>query len=166
VFDSARAIEEYIRASASAVEQWLVGRTQLSMAQRTEYQARAKRASRKQGRYSGNSSGLRKKVAKVEAQLLELEKKVSLMAGKNRALQSNLAPSETENAAQRAEEAELKERASNLLDEVQTLTRKQLALQERLHTKEQLMHMERDRIGQLQIELGELKVTMESMTQS
>jgi len=161
-YNSADAIVDFMQSKTSALEEWLIARTQFTQSDREKYLKRVEEVKKKREEYEQNKKHLNKQFSTIEKTISELEKKQVVLKTANTELRGKLDdPMQREH--DEAEAKELQDELQNMQEEIAQGHRDKLEWSKKLYPKEHQLHMERHKISLLQVELGELKVLLEDV---
>merc|ERR1712196_606546 len=162
VYNSAAAIEEFLESRSSALEQWLIKRTQFTQKDREKYMKRVEDVKKQREEYEANRIALTKQLAEVESKIKSVDKKHKEKLEKNNALRKKL-----DDPTQRKHDEELEEKLMKDLGDIQEAIAKghedKLEWSKKLYPMQHKLHLERAKVSLLQVELGELKVLLEDV---
>merc|ERR1712196_482276 len=162
VYNSAAAIEEFLESRSSALEQWLIKRTQFTQKDREKYMKRVEDVKKQREEYEANRIALTKQLAEVESKIKSVDKKHKEKLEKNNALRKKL-----DDPTQRKHDEELEEKLTKDLGDIQEAIAKghedKLEWSKKLYPMQHKLHLERAKVSLLQVELGELKVLLEDV---
>lgn len=162
VYNSADAIVDFMSGKTSALEEWLIARTQFTQSDREKYLKRVEEVKKKREEYEMNKKHLVKQLSGIEKSISDYEKKRDVLTKANLAVRSQLDdPMQREH--DEAEAKELQDELSQMQEEIAQGHRDKLEWSKKLYPKEHQLHMERHKISLLQVELGELKVLLEDV---
>jgi len=162
VYNSADAIVDFMQGKTSALEEWLIARTQFTQSDREKYLKRVEEVKKKREEYEQNKKHLTKQFSTIEKAITELEKKQVTLKSANKSLRAKLDdPMQREHDEKEAKD--LQDELQNMQEEIAQGHRDKLEWSKKLYPKEHQLHMERHKISLLQVELGELKVLLEDV---
>merc|ERR1719240_264757 len=162
VFNSAEAILEFMQNKTSALEEWLIARTQFTQEDKMKYMKRVEQVKAKRQEYEANKKELTKQFANIEKKISELEKRHATLKSENQDYRKKL----SDPLAREHDEAEaklLQEELQQMQEDIAQGHRDKLEWSKKLYPKEHQLHMERHKISLLQVESGELKVLLEDV---
>jgi len=162
VYDSAGAIIEFMKNKTSALEEWLIKRTQFTQSDREKYLKRVEDVKKKREEYEANKLALEKQLVDVEKKIGSLEKKFSDATAKNATLRTKL-DDPTQRKHDEVVEKQLQADLEQIQEDIAQGHRDKLEWSKKLYPMEHKLHLERAKVSLLQVELGELKVLLEDV---
>merc|ERR1719163_1734973 len=162
VYDSATAIHQFLQNKTSALEQWLISRTQFTQADREKYLKRVEEVKKVRETFEINLIELTKQLDVVSKKMKKLGKQAHEAKKINVDLRKKL-NDPTQRVHDEAKAKELMARLESIQTEISKGHMLKLEWSRKLYPLEHKLHMERHAISLLQVELGELKVLLEDV---
>jgi len=162
VYNSAEAIVDFMQGKTSALEEWLIARTQFTQSDREKYLKRVEEVKKKREEYEANKVELSKQFSIIEKKISEFEKKQESLKKTNAEVRAKL-DDPMQRQHNEEEEKQLMLELEKMQEEIAKGHRDKLEWSKKLYPKEHQLHMERHKISLLQVELGELKVLLEDV---
>jgi Ca2+-binding EF-hand superfamily protein len=161
-YDSAGATRRFLQAKTSALERWLIARTQFTQQDRARYLARVEEVKAKRQEYDENRRILREQLAETQAKIGEARGTADRGEQANRRARAQLADP-TERRHDEATMRALQDELDEVQKKIEVGHREKLDLSKTLFPKEHALSLERHKISLLQVELGELKVLLDDV---
>jgi len=162
VYDSATAIHLFLQNKTSALEQWLISRTQFTQADREKYLKRVEEVKKVRETFEVNMVELVKQQDVVTKKTKKLDKQAHEAKKVNVDLRKKL-NDPTNRVHDEAKAKELMAKLEATQEEISNGHMLKLEWSRKLYPLEHKLHMERHAISLLQVELGELKVLLEDV---
>jgi hypothetical protein len=164
LYDSADASFQFLQGKTSALEQWLISRTQFTQHDRERYMKRVELARQKRDEYDENRVLLNGVLVSTGRKMGELEAAVRDEEERNAKIREGLASSGTAIAgSSREAEQQLEREISAVQEEISAGQMEKFAAARALYPKEHELQVQRHAISLLQVELGELKILLEDV---
>ena len=163
VYDSATAIANFLQSKTSALEKWLISRTKFTADDRKKYLEAVEQVKEKRAEFEANKIELTQQLEVVEKLIHKEEKKMAKEKEKNDGLRKRMA-----DETQRTHDAELMKTLGEKRDlhiaNIAKGHKLRLKWAQKLYPVENDLALERRKIENLQVELGELKILIENIT--
>jgi len=162
VYNSSQAVIEFMKNKTSALEEWLIKRTQFTQSDREKYLKRVEDVKKKREEYDANKIALEKQLVDTEKKITSIDKKYADAITKNAAIREKL-DDPTQRKHDEATEKALQDELEQIQEDIAQGHRDKLEWSKKLYPMEHAMNLERAKVSLLQVELGELKVLLEDV---
>jgi len=153
---------EFMQSRTSALEEWLIQRTQFTQNDREKYLKRVEEVKKKREEFEANKIELTKQLGEVEKKIASIDKKYQDFTQKNSVLREKL-----DDPTQRKHDEELEKKLRNdfvqIQEDIANGHKEKMEWSKKLYPMEHKLHLERAKVSLLQVELGELKVLLEDV---
>lgn len=161
-YDSAAAIVDFLTTKTSAMEKWLIKRTQFTKKDRESYLSRVEDVKKKREEYEVNMQHLAGQTMLVQKKVREVDRKYDQAKLVNIQLRDKL-DDPSKRVHDEAKAKKLEEDIATIQTEIETGHKERLEWSKRLYPKNHELHLQRHKIRLLQVELGELMILVEDV---
>lgn len=165
IFNSGAAVREYLDDKMDLLAQWLIERTKFTEADRKKYTDKIQEVRRKREEYEANQIILTKELEEVSKKSKEMTGMIGKVEQENVEMRAALS-NPTDRAHDKAEEKELNDALGDCMVAISEGQKEKFSVSGVLFKKEHELVLERHKISNLQVELGELKIILEDLDAS
>jgi hypothetical protein len=162
VYDSSTEIARFLQTKTSALEEWLISRTQFTQQDRERYLTRVEEVKTKRAEFVDNEGELGQQLEALSSRIETREADFRRIREENVKIRKNLNV-EHERVHDEAQERALVDELAAIHREIAEGHNRKLDWAKRLYPREHELHLSRHQIGLLQVELGELKILLENV---